>query len=402
MDPAGHRKALTQTGFAHRRWYWPRWQHALWRTRNSLAAALLAADLLFQFRRTLDYLAVTAAAGAGYGAWRGRSLAQGYAHRKNNIKPVHVRFAEYAGIPIANKPESWLDIPRDLSYAALTWPKGAQLPKPQDRQAIESGVASTLGMRCAKPSWQFTGPRLRLKLVPPVPPPKWTYLDDIVWASPRTPDLPPDAIRKAMLAASADEIILGIGQDGQIVKVNFRHDSPHMALSVDTGKGKSVLVRCLVSQVLLRGGIAALLDNKLVSHPSLRALKNVAYADDIEKIHKFLCWLDEELNRRAEFIRDHTDFVGVLRGDPGPRLFVILEEQNLLMNRLRSYWERRRSEDRSLPPDERENLRSPHLRLRASRTPPTSAASSRCIWCSSRSGSLPRPRVAARRARRCG
>ena len=30
-------KALTPTGHAHRRWYLPGWQHALWRTRNTLA-----------------------------------------------------------------------------------------------------------------------------------------------------------------------------------------------------------------------------------------------------------------------------------------------------------------------------------------------------------------------------
>ena len=79
--------------------------------------------------------------------------------------------------------------------------------------------------------------------------------------------------------------VLGIGQDVEIVKVSTRHDSPHMAISVDTGGGKSVLVRCIVPQVLMRGGIVAILDNKLVSHPSLRRLPNVAYADDIDKIH---------------------------------------------------------------------------------------------------------------------
>jgi hypothetical protein len=352
----GTGKAHTDTGFAHRRWYWPRWQHALWRTRNTLAAALLAAGLLFQFRRTIDYLAVTAAAGAAYGTWRSRAWVQGYTHRKNNVKPVHIRFAGEAGIPIAAKPESWLDIPQDLSYAALTWPKNATLPKPQERQAIETGVASTLGMKGARATWQFTGPRLGLRLVPPVPSPKWVFLDKIDWAGRIPAGVAQDAIRQAILAADVNELILGVGEDGKIIKVNFKHDSPHMALSVDTGKGKSTLVRCLIPQILFRGGIAAVLDNKLVSHPSLRALPNVAYADDIDKIHFFLEWLDGELKRRAEYIRDHTDFYGNLTGSPGPRLFVILEEQNLLMNRLRSYWADRIAEDRARPKEDREFL----------------------------------------------
>ena len=166
-------------------------------------------------------------------------------------------------------------------------------------------------MNGAKPSWQFTGPHLKLRLVPPVPAPWWVYLDRIDWKGVRNvPDLPSDAIRQALRAADPDTLILGIGEDGQIVTINLKHDSPHMAFSVDTGKGKSTLVRCLTSQVLIRGGIVALLDNKLVSHPSLRCLPNVAYADDIDKIHDFLEWLDGELTRRAEFIREHTDFDG--------------------------------------------------------------------------------------------
>ena len=117
----------------------------------------------------------------------------------------------------------------------------------------------------------------------------------------------------------------------------------------------SVLIRCIVPQVLQRGGIAAILDNKLVSHPSLRGLPNIAYCDDIDKIHDFLVWLDGELTRRAEFIRDHTDVYGNLTGSPGPRLVVILEEQNLLMNRLRSYWNDVLAEDKARAPEDREH-----------------------------------------------
>src|SRR6185437_12040988 len=317
-------KALTHTGYAHRRWYLPQWQHALWRIQWTLVTILTCASLLFRPRAAADYLGVTVLAGAGLGAWRARSAIAGYSHRKNNVKPVHVRFAGEAGIPIAAKPESWLDIPQDLSYAALTWPKGAQLPKPQERQAIETGVASTLGMKGAKAKWQYTGPRLKLKLTPPVPPPVRVFLDRVEWGAPRHPDLPDDVILQAIREAGVDDLVLGIGQDGNIVKVSLSNDSPHIVLSIDSGGGKSVTVRCLASQVLFRGGIAAILDNKLVSHPSLRGLPNVAYADDIEKIHEFLCWLDGEITRRGQFIRGHTDLLGNVTGSPGPRLVVFL------------------------------------------------------------------------------
>jgi hypothetical protein len=211
-------------------------------------------------------------------------------------------------------------------------------------------------MKGAKTKWQFTGPRMQLRLTPPVPPPRKVYLDSIEWETARHPDLPDDAILRAIREAGVDELVLGIGQDGSIVKISLSNDSPHVVLSIDSGGGKSVTVRCLASQVLFRGGIVGLLDNKLVSHPSLRGLPNVAYAGRIEKIHDFLVWLDKEITRRGEFIDGHTDLLGNVTGSPGPRLVVFLEEQNLMMNRIRAYWAERIAEDKALPKDMRKNL----------------------------------------------
>ena len=84
----------------------------------------------------------------------------------------------------------------------LTWPKGAQLPKSQERDTIAATAAATLGMGNAKRTWQFTGPHLRLRLVPPVPPPRLVTLEDI---------------KRAILDADDDCLILGIGEDGKVV-----------------------------------------------------------------------------------------------------------------------------------------------------------------------------------------
>src|SRR5580693_1276045 len=43
-------KALTPTGHAHRRWYLPQWQHALWRVQWTLVTLLTCASLLFRQR----------------------------------------------------------------------------------------------------------------------------------------------------------------------------------------------------------------------------------------------------------------------------------------------------------------------------------------------------------------
>ena len=47
--------------------------------------------LLLQFRRTVQYLAMTALVAGCYGLWRGRMRMQEYGHRKNYVKPLHVR-----------------------------------------------------------------------------------------------------------------------------------------------------------------------------------------------------------------------------------------------------------------------------------------------------------------------
>jgi hypothetical protein len=60
-------------------------------------------------------------------------------------------------------------------------------------------------------------------------------------------------------------------------------------------------------------------------------------------------WLDGQLDDRARFIREHTDVYGQLTGSPGPRLMIVLEELNLLANRLQTYWDMCRAEDTSLP-----------------------------------------------------
>ena len=350
------RRTLTQTGYAHRRWYLPRWQHALWRLQWILAALLTCVALLVQPRRTTDYLAVTALAGTGYGGVRARTAIQNWTHHHTYVKPLHARLAGAAGIPVAARPQSWLEVPRDRTFAVLTWPRGSELPKPQEREQIASVAAATLGMGDARPTWQLTGPRLKLKLTLPVPAPAWVGLDRIEWDRRAPAGVPQDAIRLAIRDASMHELVLGIGRDGRVVKLDLQQDSPHIALSVDTGRGKSVLVRCIVPQILARGGIAAILDNKLVSHPSLRGLPNVAYADDIAKIHDFLCWLDDELTRRAEYIRDHMDLEGNIDGSPGPPLFVIMEEQNLMRNRLASYWAAMVAADRALDKEVRKFL----------------------------------------------
>jgi len=217
-------------------------------------------------------------------------------------------------------------------------------------------------MSGARKTWQLTGPSMKLHLTLPVPCPAHVTLSG---ETDPNGNVTVPGIIEEIRTAGVNDLILGIGQESRVTQVSLQNDSPHLALSADSGKGKSVVVRCILPQVLLRGGIAAILDNKLVSHPWARGLHNVAYCDDIAKIHDFLVWLDAELNRRAQFIRGHTDIHGGLTGSPGPRMMIVLEELNLMMNRLRTYWAELLSEDKARPKDMRENLPSMSPAIRA-------------------------------------
>ena len=157
-------KALTAIQ-PHRRCYLPRWQHALWRMQYTIVTVLMCAGLVFQYHRTLDYLEITAVAGAGFGLWHGRSWLQTYEHRRNYVTPAHTRLAPIAGVPLANKPESWIEVAKDRRYAKLTWPKHARLPSPPEREAFADAAASTLGMVGATRTWRVTGgPQIELCL----------------------------------------------------------------------------------------------------------------------------------------------------------------------------------------------------------------------------------------------
>ena len=88
----------------------------------------------------------------------------------------------------------------------------------------------------------------------------------------------------------------------------------------------------------MRGAIVLVLDAKWISHPWLIGLPNVAYCRTPAQIHDGLCWLSAELDRRNQVALRAVDAHGRINANVGPRLFVIGEELNLCMPRLKAYW----------------------------------------------------------------
>lgn len=316
-------RALTRTGHATRFQYLPRWRRALWRSGSTLGAFLALYGLWTAPGVTLVSLVVLAAGSAGYGLLRARRSWRERKHNRSWVLPTHVAIAPLLGIPLPSKPGDWLQVEPDRSKATLALPHGYTGTNGKEREQLAAAVAAKLGMEGPDVRWALAGPAPTLTLEAAQPPPASVGLDDL---------------RDAIRDARADELVIGVGRRGQVVKSSLSGDSPHIGLSMASGAGKSVCARFLACQVLLKGGLVLVLDIKRISHAWAKGLPNVGYARTVEQIHRALLWLESEVDRRNEVADVAADVEGEVHANVGPRIFVVAEELNMLQPRLKAHW----------------------------------------------------------------
>lgn len=323
-------RALTRTGHASRFHHRPRWQRAAWRTGAVLAAALALYGLLIARALTLAALGLAAAALAVLGCLRAWRAARRRRHRRTWIDPLHVALAPLVGVPLPNPPKSWLAVEEDRSRAVLQLPPGFN-DDARQREKIAAAAAAKLGMEQPEARWQLAGPEPRLTLIQSEPPPARVTYDDVA-----------DAVERA----GRDELVAGLGRKRAVVKASLALDSPHFAINMGTGGGKSSLAAFWLMQGLRRGDIAMVLDAKWFSHPWLfkdedggyAPLPNVAYLSTPAQLHAGMMWLGGELNYRNEVARRSVDAAGRVHGSIGPRLWILAEELNFATPQLKQYW----------------------------------------------------------------
>jgi hypothetical protein len=323
-------KALTRTGHASRFHHRPRWQRAALRTGTVLAVLCAAYGLVMARHVTVLALGVSAAVLAGYGGVRAWRAGYRRKHRRTWIDPLHVALAPLVGVPLPNPPASWITVEPDRSAARLTLPPGFN-DDARARERLVSVAAAKLGLEAPEVSWKLAGPEPMLTLTRSAPPPARVTYDDIA-----------DVIS----SAGPDELVVGVGKRDRIVKASLSLDSPHLAINMGTGGGKSSLAGFWLMQELRRGAIAMVLDSKWFSHPWLfkdedgnwAPLPNVAYLSTPAQLHAGMMWLGAELSARNERARRMVDAAGRLRAPVGPRLFILAEELNFATPQLRQYW----------------------------------------------------------------
>lgn len=336
---AGYGPALTPTGHAGRWWYRPRWHRASHRTGGTFAffatiwAALVAPLLTLGF-----VIFVILVLLALYGLRIRRFFAE-RAERRTWLHPLHLAAHELAGHPKAVKAKSWITTELDADGAVVSaelklnegWPADEK-----DKQRLVSIAGQKLGIESAEPKWRLAGPTPLLRLVHSPPPPGHVSMADLL----------PELVK-----CKRDEFIIGVGKNDELIKASLVGDSPHLAISMGTGAGKSNLAGWLLLQELLRGGIGLVLDPKQrLSYPwilkdehgKLAPLPNIAYAWTTAQLHAAMAWLPTELDRRGKVAFSGMDARGVVRANVGSRLFTLAEELNLAIPRLRTHWQENR------------------------------------------------------------
>lgn len=318
----------------------PIWQRAVWRL-GVPAVVLVAAYAVDHWpTATLTVAGWFVGAGAVVMVWRVVWRVRRHHHHHHYLRPLHEVLSLELGIEDDGlRPEHWLDIPVDFKdpdarfrvFLPRTFYAGAGQDE-DDPMATRRGEGGAGGKRARvdgvvyeKLGLSASEMSVRYHTVGSQPVAEYHHISH----APTTVAVA-DA-SAAMVKAPESAPVIGLGRNGRVVSVDLDAESPHMLASMSAGGGKSVLMGGLVAQLLANGARTIILDFKRTSQKNLKDHPYVRYCRDIADIHDELVALAEECMRRA--------YVIDAGGDPGPRLVVLVEEQNALRDALDLHWD---------------------------------------------------------------
>ena len=287
---------------------------------------MVGAGLWFATTFTLVVLGTIAVAGVvTVLAWAYVRIRR-YRHYRTWERPLH-----RALTPVLGGPPARLAIERDRSAVTLQLPEAFTATSTTVR-AIVHAVTTKLALEAPDVDWsKLTGKQPVVTFTHSQPPPS-----RVSWAD----------VEQAIRGAKPHELMCGIGKKSADVFVSTKEDSPHFGEAMGTGAGKSNAAAFWLIQELMRGSVALVLDAKWISHPwtfkdmdaGYAQLPNVAYARTTVQLHNAMIWLGVELQRRTEAADRLVNAKGDVLGDVGPPLWIIAEEMNLAVPRLKQYW----------------------------------------------------------------
>ncbi|WP_368566136.1 hypothetical protein [Pseudoxanthomonas sp. UTMC 1351] len=252
-------------------------------------------------------------------------------HMARYVRPLALVLGPMLGFD-PEKPNAWLTIPRHFKREGAVIKVALPDDFVDDVQADEEGDAkgrteidTAVYTKLALPASEM---RSRYELVGSSPSVEYRWRPQV----PQNVSL--EDLAAAIEEVAGPEFVLGLGRGRKVVLVDLDAESPHIALSVGTGGGKSVLIGLLAIQVLARGGRVVILDPKRGSHRWANGHPNVLYCRSMEEMHEGLMLVDGEMDHRQRATDDDEHAI-----DDYPRILIIVEERNALMERMAPWWD---------------------------------------------------------------
>lgn len=297
------------------RWsYLPEWQRAAVRLGVVSVLTLLVIVYLVAPLAALLIVGALVTGGMAYGGYLVYRAGRHLSVQRSVVRPLW-RALSSKGI----QTPGWLTIPGDYATnksAEVTirlpddWPGD-----PESRKSLLGIVTRKIGGDW-DPHWTDQGrPILRLTHAP-VPPSVVMF---------------PDVLKK-IRELSEGQVLLGLGSRNESIVIDFNAETPHVALSIGTGGGKSATLCLLIVQLLAQGATIEGIDPKRVSLNPLRGLAGLTIHRDIEQQWDAISMIRAEMDRRyAQLDADENATF--------PRLVLVIEEANTFRYDSEDYWE---------------------------------------------------------------
>lgn len=307
------------------------WERSAYRLTASVLTLVIVYGYLTARTLTTDCVLAALASLTAYGIVRMRMLIASARHHRRLVRPLwetmNMVISANAVHPYAHGDDHkrYIRLPRNYrdpkTRVRLTVPPTWK-PSHADVKSLTALVSQRLGGEWdALPRYSAVPPVIEF-FPSPAPPGSLTFAE----------------IKSVLDAGKPSEIVIGMGTHERVITIDLDSESPHVALSMGTGGGKSSLLRLIVAYLIHHGVERVdIIDPKRVSHNWARGIPGVY-------IHRTMA---EQMLAVAEFRKRMEARYDELDQDETrefPRHVLVIEEQNSWMDYAKTYWDDYRSE----------------------------------------------------------
>jgi hypothetical protein len=308
------------------------WRHkrhaerAAWRM-GSLSITLAALYGLLAARRiTYAALAVAGLAGLAAGIWRLTLAIRLWTHTRHIVAPLYQTLAPIAGHPPNDHHGRYLTIPRDFVenekakvklMLSPVWEGGVTQQK-----AITGLMSRRLNTDLEAHWYPHVFPPYAEFIHAPTPPGKVSYAE----------------FKPYMDKSPAHIIPVGLGTGKTLQSINLDDETPHVALSIGTGGGKTALMMLIIAFLHSKGVERIdVINTKRTGYSWCAKLPNVfvhnTMKSQMDAIHETRMCMESRYD--ALETDDTLTF---------PRRVLIIEEQNSWITYAKQYWDDMRND----------------------------------------------------------